>query len=82
MSFSSMIDSVIWGDGCLFAPFILINPLFWIQWHYRQKARDTLEAGNLDEAEKHKETATLFGILGWVLFFAVGALAVFVVSSK
>ena len=85
MAFSSMMGLTCFSSGgCLSALVILINPLFWIQWLYRQKARDALEAGNLDEAEKHKKTATLFGILGWVLFFAVSVLGInyLVVSSK
>lgn len=61
--------------GCLVVPFVLLNPMFWFQWYYRSKAKKALNAGNIEEAERMKETSTRFAIAGWVLigivFFAL-----------
>lgn len=63
------------GEGCFWAPLYLINPFFWGQWHYRQKAREALVEGNLDLAEELKGTSTKFAIAGWILTAVVFLIA-------
>ena len=62
------------GDGCwgiVFLPFVLLNPLFWMQWSYKSKAKEALKSGNLALAEEYKATSTKFAIAGWAVLAIV-----------
>lgn len=53
--------------GCILAPLILINPLFWCKWVYKLKAEAALEKGALDFAQEYKSTSTKFAVAGWIV---------------
>ena len=61
--------------GCLFAPLILVNPFFWVQWYYKARAKAALSDGNLNLAKEMKDKSTLFAVIGWI--FLVGVITVF-----
>ena len=63
------------SGGCLCVPLCLINPFFWGEWHYRQKAREALAEGNLDLATELKGKSTKFAIAGWILTVVVVLIA-------
>ena len=62
-------DDGLFGEGCIFLPFIVINPLFWVSMFYKSQAVDALKAGKLDEAEKLKNMRTIFDVLGFLFIF-------------
>lgn len=71
------------GDGCmgiLFLPFVLLNPLFWMQWAYKSKVKEALMRGDLTLAEEYKATSTKFAVAGWVVIGIV-AIALWVLSN-
>lgn len=60
-------DPGCFGEGCLFIPFVIINPFFIVALVCKSHAEEALESGKLDEAEMQKNMRSLFNFLG-ILF--------------
>lgn len=68
-------------SGCLFMPFVLLNPFFWFQWHYKSKAKAALEEGNIDEANENKDLSTRFAVAGWILIALVLGVILLIINN-
>ena len=74
-------DAFMSSGGCLFLPFALLNPFFWMQIHYKSEAKRALLNGDLTRAQELKKTSTIFAVAGWILSVIVLVVLYFVVNN-
>lgn len=63
---SSSCDAGCFGEGCLMAPFAIVNPFFIAAIVCKLKALDAIKEGRLDDANRLKNRRILFDVLGWL----------------